>query len=425
MSSAKGLTARILSPALALLLLSVACSAPEAPVPDTAQPAPSPAAAAPETADGPAETRMLAHMRYLAVELGPRDLESGGERRAALYLADTLRGLGYATTVQEFPITRYDPASQVGLLAPESRDLRALPLEGSPQGDVSGPLVDVGLGTASDVAASPPEGKVALIQRGQISFQEKVDNAAAAGAVAAVIHNNEAGIFRGVLPQGAQAPVLGVSQREGEALRELLQSGPVDLRVLVRRFTVMSQNVIAEKPGASGPIVVVSAHYDSVPGTQGASDNASGTAIVLTLAEELVDSALPYTLRFIGFGGEEVGLLGSRHYLSTLPPGEQERIAAVLNFDAVAGAPPLEVAGDSALAAQVQAFDEAVVFAALPPGVASDHVPFLRADIPAVTLSTAGMSLIHTSRDNMENARTEPTVRALRLAMQYLAGLSF
>ncbi len=413
MSSAKGLTARFLSPALALLLLAAACSAP------------SPAPAAPETAAGPAETRMLAHMRHLAVELGPRDLESGGERRAALYLADTLRGLGYATTVQEFPITRYDPASRVGLLAPESRDLRALPLEGSPQGDVSGLLVDVGLGTANDVAASPLEGKVALIQRGRIPFREMVDNAAAAGAVAAVIHNNEPGIFRGVLPQGAQVPVFGVSQREGEALRELLQSGPVDLSVLVRRVTIMSQNVIAEKPGAPGPIVVVSAHYDSVPDTQGASDNASGTAIVLTLAEELVDAALPYTLRFIGFGGEELGLFGSRHYLQTLPPDEQERIAAVLNFDALAESLPLEVVGDSALAAQVQAIDEAVVFATLPPGVASDHVPFLRAEIPAVTLSTAGMSLIHTPRDTMENVRTEPTVRALRLGMQYLEGLSF
>ena len=425
MSSAKGLTARFLSPALALLLLAAACSAPGAPAPDTAQPAPSPAAAAPETADGPAETRMLAHMRHLAVELGPRDLESGGERCAALYLADTLRGLGYDTTVQEFPITRYDRASRVGLLAPESRDLRALPLEGSPEGDVSGLLVDVGLGTASDVAASPPEGKVALIQRGQISFQEKVDNAAAAGAVAAVIHNNEDGIFRGVLPQGAQAPVLGVSQREGEALRELLQSGPVDLRILVRRVTITSRNVIAEKPGAPGPIVVVGAHYDSVPDTQGASDNASGTAIVLALAEELVDAALPYTLRFIGFGGEEVGLFGSRHYLSTLPPDEQERIAAVLNFDAVAGTPPLKLVGDSDLAAEIQAADESLVFGAFPPGFASDHVPFLRAGIPAVTLGAAGMSLVHTPRDNMENARTALAVRALELGLRYLAGLSF
>ena len=57
-----------------------------------------------------------------------------------------------------------------------------------------------------------------------------------------------------------------------------------------------SQNVIAQKPGASDAVVVLGGHFDSVPGLSGANDNASGIAGLMAIAELLTDVDLSYTL---------------------------------------------------------------------------------------------------------------------------------
>lgn len=64
-------------------------------------------------------------------------------------------------------------------------------------------------------------------------------------------------------------------------------------------------NVEATRPGRSGRVLVVGAHYDSIPGCAGADDNASGTAAVLTLAELLKEFAPHDTIRFLAFANEE------------------------------------------------------------------------------------------------------------------------
>ena len=63
-------------------------------------------------------------------------------------------------------------------------------------------------------------------------------------------------------------------------------------------------------------MLVVGAHYDTTPDTQGANDNGSGVAVALTIAEELADDELPFDLRFVMFGAEETGLNGSFAYTS-------------------------------------------------------------------------------------------------------------
>jgi len=66
-------------------------------------------------------------------------------------------------------------------------------------------------------------------------------------------------------------------------------------------------NIIAEKPGSTvpGEIVLVGAHYDTVPGGPGANDNGSGVAALLELARLLADQELPRTVRFVAFVNEE------------------------------------------------------------------------------------------------------------------------
>jgi hypothetical protein len=78
-------------------------------------------------------------------------------------------------------------------------------------------------------------------------------------------------------------------------------------------------NVVAERPGRSpaAGVVLVGAHYDAVPGTRGADDNATGVAAALEIARIFAERETPGTLRIVLFDAEEQGLLGSRAYAAS------------------------------------------------------------------------------------------------------------
>ncbi len=98
-------------------------------------------------------------------------------------------------------------------------------------------------------------------------------------------------------------------------------------------------NVIATQTGTVYPdsIFVIGAHYDSVSedpmhSAPGADDNASGVAAVMTAAEILTQHSFRYTIRYICFGGEEQGLLGSEYYAHQAA-FHGVAIVGMLNFD--------------------------------------------------------------------------------------------
>jgi hypothetical protein len=95
-------------------------------------------------------------------------------------------------------------------------------------------------------------------------------------------------------------------------------------------------NVHATIPATmgNGLQIVVGAHFDSVTGSPGANDNASGTAVVLAIARYLKDTpcrTAPVTVAF--FDQEETGLFGSRTFAQTLSPAT---VRAVHTIDQVA-----------------------------------------------------------------------------------------
>lgn len=106
---------------------------------------------------------------------------------------------------------------------------------------------------------------------------------------------------------------------------------------LVRK--IKQKNVVAIIPGISDSILVYSAHYDhlgkmgSATYFPGASDNASGTALLLALANNYKKiKNNKYTMVFIAFSGEEVGLLGS-HYFVEHPLINLKKIKFLTNID--------------------------------------------------------------------------------------------
>ncbi len=102
--------------------------------------------------------------------------------------------------------------------------------------------------------------------------------------------------------------------------QQLAQWGVVE----THEFKVRSQthqNLILDLPGTTqakiAPILI-GAHYDAVPGTPGADDNATGVAVLLELAATFAAQPLKHPVRLVAFDLEEYGLLGSTAYAAEL-----------------------------------------------------------------------------------------------------------
>ncbi|MEV6234954.1 M28 family metallopeptidase [Saccharopolyspora shandongensis] len=97
-------------------------------------------------------------------------------------------------------------------------------------------------------------------------------------------------------------------------------------------------NLLAETPGGdANSVVMFGAHLDSVSRGAGINDNGTGSAAILQAALDYAGSgATPKNkLRFAFWGAEEQGLVGSSHYVQSLPEAERGKIVAYLNFDMV------------------------------------------------------------------------------------------
>ncbi|MCP4771248.1 MAG: M20/M25/M40 family metallo-hydrolase [Planctomycetes bacterium] len=99
-----------------------------------------------------------------------------------------------------------------------------------------------------------------------------------------------------------------------------------------------SVNLIAEKRGTKYPnkIVEIGAHYDTVPFSPGADDNASGVAGVLEAARVLRDLPTERTIRFCFFGLEEMGLIGSQSHVAGFAKTPEREVLGLLNLEMIA-----------------------------------------------------------------------------------------
>ena len=99
-----------------------------------------------------------------------------------------------------------------------------------------------------------------------------------------------------------------------------------------------SQNVILTLQGQSERKIIVGAHYDSVP-YPGASDNASGMALLLESAQRMLYIDHYHTIVYVFFGAEEVGLWGAYYYYESLTPQEYDNIVMMINADVLIEGP--------------------------------------------------------------------------------------
>jgi aminopeptidase YwaD len=409
---------RIVTPALIALLLAFgACgddgggdtpTATRAPTPSptaTRAATPTPAPTATVTPD-PAfsAARAMAHVNALAGNIGIRAPGTDGERMGAEYVRDQLASYGYEATLQPFPIQIFE-SLDVRLEAGGVSFTPSL-LDGSASANIEAQLVEAGIGQVEGFPDA--SGRIALIERGTITFGEKVANAQAAGAIGVVVYNNVDGPFTGNLGQGqpAEIPAVAISRTEGLQLRDMIADGVTARLVAEARFSDgESRNVIA-RPAGGDCSVIAGGHYDSVQAGPGANDNGSGTAVVLELARTLAARGDAAGVCFVLFGAEEAGLLGSAFYVSQLSEGEREAILGMLNFDMLGVGTDWPFSGTTSmvdLAGQAaEALGIPYRISGEPPGVGSDHASFIAEDIPAILFNCFCDPNYHTAADRPE-----------------------
>lgn len=182
----------------------------------------------------------------------------------------------------------------------------------------------------------------------------------------------------------------------------------------------------------TGQIVIVGAHHDSVPGSPGANDDASGTGVMLELARVLGNTPVTTEVRFVAFGAEEVGLLGSRHYASQMSEDEVERTVAMFQLDMVGSRDAgrltmFTVDGEQntvtdlvASAGQRVSQEGIPAFSMLG---RSDHVPFYQLGIPAALfIHTPLEPWYHTPNDTIDKidmAKVEDVAHIIGAAVHH------
>src|ERR671937_1211609 len=198
-------------------------------------------------------------------------------------------------------------------------------------------------------------GRIALIQRGGCNFGVKVQNAQGAGATGVIIFNEgnpgRTGLVVGSLvdaggvPFVPNIPVAFTTFAVGQSLynqyQQAIQASSPLPAVSINIDAIfdpnrLDWNVIADsKGGDKNHTVVVDAHLDAIYGA-GMLDNASGSATILDIAQQMKNVNPLNKLRFIWFGGEELGLLGSTYYVGNLSSDNLSHIGYDLDADVTA-----------------------------------------------------------------------------------------
>jgi len=273
---------------------------------------------------------------------GNRAVGTAGYRASVGYVTRVLRRAGWRVQVQRVPLRQSregsTPRLAVGSLGRLRPGVDFTTLSYSGAGAGRGRVRRVGDGCApADFAALAP-GEVALAGPGSCFFRVQAANARRAGALAllAVDSSRAPGVTSATLATPAGLPALVV--RRGVA-RRIEDGAPVSLRVdaTVRRSATW--NMIADA-GSGARVVMAGAHLDSVPAGPGIDDNGSGVASLLEAARVLGPHPRGH-VRLGFWAAEELGLIGSRDYVRTLPPARRRAISGYLNLDMVGSPNPI------------------------------------------------------------------------------------
>ncbi|MBL8857214.1 MAG: M20/M25/M40 family metallo-hydrolase [Planctomycetes bacterium] len=370
-------------------------------------------------AEARSSNRVVETTRTLAEQFPKRLTGSKGYDDAAAWAVEQFRAAGLDARLEtwgEFPV-RFDRGTQTGrIVAPaeESLEFATMAWSAGTNGPTRGravlePRTQAELDALDKEAAFKGAWIVRTDSQGDAKFKRAVREALDAAGILGTLR---AGSKSGLLTMGgnhrvdpAKLPTqvdIKLASAQHEALVARLEQGEaLELEFdIENRFTpgpVPCTNVVADLVGTRFPdeYVIVQGHLDAWDGAEGAQDNASGCATALEAARLIAASGMRplRTIRFVLYGGEEQGLLGSRGYVK-MHEAELDRISVVMTHDAgatyLAGidATYAMMADMRRVTAPLEGLDPRFPFRVrevdgLVNSGDSDHAPFVSAGVPS------------------------------------------
>jgi aminopeptidase YwaD len=299
------------------------------------------------------------------VDVGNRMAGQAGEAAGAEIIRDAFDEAGLDdVAIDEFEIPGWwRGSSSLTVEEPAERthegSHQVIALPGTPAGEASGRVVDVGAGTYEEFEEKADEldGAIAMASSETpesadrwLHRMEKYVNAADHGADAFVFRNH----IEGALPPTGEVgyhnrpgpiPAVGVSKEVGARLSRYAEDGDAEATVSVdcRNEPTTSRNVeAAVGPDDAEDEVLVTAHVDGHDIADGANDNGAGSVLTAEVGRLLtaVADELDSRVRLVTFGSEEIGLWGAYHCAETT---DLSQVKCVINLDGACSSRNLRV----------------------------------------------------------------------------------
>jgi Zn-dependent M28 family amino/carboxypeptidase len=395
------------------------------------------------------------NLSTLCDDFGSRFGGTEGERLAAKFIQDKLTEYGlsevFLDPIEYLGWTRGE--ARLAIISPIQKVIPCITLPYSPHVDMEGEIIDMGDGAPEDFdqRADEIKGKIVMTNsvfnpknvKRWVHRKEKFGRSMLAGASGFIFVNHYPGYGPatggiGHKGQAALIPGFSISNEDGAFIQRLAKrKGKVKIHLTsTDQFSpTTSWNIIGELPGDQFPeeVVMLGSHYDGHDISQGASDPASGVVAVMEAARVLAKYAshLPRTIRFVLWGIEEIGLLGSRAYAEKYAD-DLKNIRFYLNMDAAGGVSPKDIMLHE-LPELYKTFEGYQAEMALDFAIgqsfhtASDHYPLLlkgvsTGGIQAVRQARSGRGYGHTRYDTVDKLTLtglrEAATLAARLALR-------
>ena len=403
-------------------------------------------------------SQAYSHLQHLTLGIGHRPTGGKENEAAADYIERIFRTANLAVERQVFNCAgweHFDTLIEVdGISYEGTANWRSLPC------DVTGKIV--AFGSIEMLEKADLTGSIALLH-GEITQDELSPRTATAyypdhhrrinqlldqkQPLAIITVNPLLQSMRQVIKDPiAEVPSASVMPKVGMEL--LNQSGKnLHMKIASNRTETQAWNVIGSRSGTRPERIVISAHFDTVWGTSGAYDNASGASILISLAQRVAGLNLPVGVEFYAANGEEFGGQGTIAYLKKYsleeipfrwdqPVGENSQvwqpILANINIDGVGLA--LGANNITAIAAS-QAMTEWVdqirrqnypQVVQVDPWPASDHYTFYSHGVPSIAFSNSGGIANHHHQpvDTIEWISPEKMAEVEEFVLELVIGLS-
>ena len=362
----------------------------------------------------------MENLSVLCDDYGSRFGGTEGERLAADFIKAKYEEYGLSNAhLEPFEYLGWERGEvKLEIISPIQKEIPCITLPHSPPVDMEGEIF--------------PKKVKRWVHR-----QEKYGRSLMAGAIGFIFVNHYPGYgpaTGGIGDYDSAGPIPGISitREDGAFIQRLAKrKGTVKIRLTStdKLSKMTSWNVVGELPGTEKPeeIIMLGSHYDGHDISQGASDPASGVVAVMEAARVLAKYAgkLPRTIRFVMWGVEEIGLLGSYEY-ARAHADELENIRFYLNMDGAGGSPSKDINLHEwpSLQDTVEGYrKEMALDFAIGQAFhsASDHYPFLlrgviTAGIEAVQITRGGRGYGHTQYDTVDKVTLQGLQDAASLA---------